>query len=83
MSDSDRPTWAEAARYGAMYEADFARATLEEVGIPVLIPDREDGIWGPGAMGPVSRGGIRVMVPSDRLDEARERLAPVEEDPEV
>jgi hypothetical protein len=71
--------WVPVATYGMVYEADFARATLQSAGIPVLVQGGEHvAIFGPGWMGPSTRG-ITVMVPRECLEEAREVLAPGEE----
>ena len=72
--------WVPVATYGMVYEAEFARATLARAGIPALVQGTEHvAIFGPGWMGPSNRG-ITVMVPRECLDEAREVLAPVEDD---
>jgi hypothetical protein len=66
--------WAKAASFKASYEADLARQALEAEGIPVAVLGDVTGIFGPGYMGPTTRGNT-VLVPSDRLDEARELIA--------
>lgn len=66
--------WTKAASFKASYEADLARQTLEAEGIPVAVLGDVTGIFGPGYMGPTTRGNT-VLVPSDRLDEARELIA--------
>lgn len=73
--------WAEAASFPAQYLADLAVQQLEAAGIPVLVKGESTGIWGPGYVGPTP-WGIRLLVPADRLDEAREILEPGE-DPEL
>jgi len=74
--------WVPVATYGMVYEAEFARATLESAGIPALVQGTEHvAIFGPGWMGPSNRG-ITVMVPRECLEEAREVLAPAEEETE-
>jgi len=80
---SDETGWVPVATYGMVYEAEFARATLESAGIPAHVHGTEHvAIFGPGWMGASARG-ITVMVPQEFLDEAREALEPgeaVEED---
>jgi hypothetical protein len=66
--------WAKAASFKAAYEADLARQALEAEGIPVAVLGDTTGIFGPGYMGPTTRGNT-VLVPSDRLDEARVLIA--------
>lgn len=70
--------WVPVATYGMVYEAEFARATLESAGIPAHVHGTEHvAIFGPGWMGPSTRG-ITVLVPRECLEEAREVLAPAE-----
>jgi hypothetical protein len=71
---TDDIRWAKAASFKASYEADLARQALEAEGIPVAVLGDVTGIFGPGYMGPTTRGNT-VLVPSDRLDEARELIA--------
>lgn len=72
--------WVPVATYGMVYEAEFARATLESAGIPAHVHGTEHvAIFGPGWMGPSNRG-ITVLVPSDWADEARDLLRPEDED---
>jgi hypothetical protein len=66
--------WAKAASFKASYEADLARQALEAEGIPVAVVGDATGIFGPGYMGPTTRGNT-VLVPSDRLNESRELIA--------
>lgn len=80
--DRDDPAegtgWVPVATYGMVYEAEFARATLESAGIPAHVHGTEHvAIFGPGWMGASTRG-ITVMVPRECLDEARELLGPAE-----
>jgi hypothetical protein len=69
------------AGYAALYESELPRQRLEAAGIPVIIKGVEAGIWGPGFPGPTSTG-ITLLVPEDRLDEARDLLYEDEEDDE-
>lgn len=71
---TDEVRWAKVASFKASYEADLARQTLEAEGIPVTVVGDATGIFGPGYMGPTTRGNS-VLVPSDRLDEAHELIA--------
>jgi len=70
---SSETEWRPIAAYAALYEAELPRQQLEAEGIPVLVKGVEAGIWGPGFQGPTSRG-ITLLVPEDRLEEARELL---------
>lgn len=66
--------WVPVATYGMVYEADFARATLESAGIPAHVQGGEHiGVFGPGWAGPTHRG-VTLLVPSECLDEAKELL---------
>ncbi|HEX6748365.1 MAG TPA: DUF2007 domain-containing protein [Longimicrobium sp.] len=69
MPDPTAP-WVIVAEYGAVLEADFAAATLEEAGIPARVTGAHLGIFGAGYQGP-SMFGARVMVPWHREDDAR------------
>jgi Putative prokaryotic signal transducing protein len=71
---SDEVRWAKAASFKASYEADLARQALEAEGIPVAVLGDATGIFGPGYMGPTTRGNT-VLVPSDRVEEARELIS--------
>ena len=70
----DGGRWVPVATYGAVYEADFARATLESAGIPAHVQGGEHvAIFGPGWAGPTLRG-LTLLVPSECVEEARELL---------
>jgi hypothetical protein len=74
--------WVVVAEFGAVLEADFAAATLEEAGIPARVSGAHLGVFGAGYQG-YSMFGVRVMVPWHREDDARhvlEGLSP-DEDP--
>jgi Putative prokaryotic signal transducing protein len=73
-SGTDEVRWAKAASFKASYEADLARQALEGEGIPVAVLGDATGIFGPGYMGPTTRGNT-VLVPSDRVEEARELIS--------
>jgi hypothetical protein len=65
--------WVVVAEYGAVLEADFAAATLEEAGIPARVTGAHLGIFGAGYQG-YSMFGVRVMVPWHREADARRVL---------
>jgi hypothetical protein len=69
-----RPRWVPVAAFGAVYEAEMAAARLEDAGIPALVRSSHVGIFGPGFAGPTPQG-IQLLVPEERLEEAREVLA--------
>lgn len=71
---TDAIRWAKAASFKASFEADLARQQLESEGIPVALLGDATGIFGPGFMGATPRG-VTVLVPSDRVEEARELIA--------
>jgi hypothetical protein len=70
--------WAKIATVNTGFEADQARATLEEAGIPVLVRGNQAGIFGGGFQGLVI-GGIDILVPTSAAARARE-LIDMEED---
>jgi hypothetical protein len=70
--------WAKIATVNTGFEADAARATLEEAGIPVLVRGNQAGIFGGGFQGLVI-GGIDILVPSSAAAHARE-LIDIEEE---
>ena len=68
--------WIVIRRYGAVYEADIAAAVLGAAGIEARVNGRDlVGIFGPGFAG-ASAQGVELLVPADRIVEAREVLAP-------
>jgi hypothetical protein len=76
--------WVVVAEFGAVLEADFAAATLQEAGIPARVTGAHLGIFGAGYQG-YSMFGVRVMVPWHREDDARhvlEGFSPGAEDDE-
>ena len=72
MSERTDP-WVVIAEYGAVLEADFACATLQEAGIPARVTGAHLGLFGAGYQG-WSMYGARVMVPWHREDDARHVL---------
>jgi hypothetical protein len=73
-SVGDSPKWEKAAEFPARPSAEFARQLLEAEGIPVALLQDQTGIFGPGFSGP-SALGVRVLVPTGMVEEAREILA--------
>ena len=57
------------ARFTNMVEADFAKSELEDVGIPVFIPDAS-AAWGFGN----TTGGIDVWVSARDVEAAKQLL---------
>jgi len=55
------------------FEADLARQTLEDAGIPVLLKGPQVGIFGAGFQGTV-QGGVELHVPAPEVERARELL---------
>ena len=77
----DRVEWVLLSSYAARYLAELDIQTLEGEGIPVFVRGEEAGIWGPAFAGPTSQG-IRLMVPSTALEDARELLE-LDDDPDT
>lgn len=69
------PEWVRIAVFSTGLEADVARATLEEVEIPVLVRGNQVGAFGGGFQGPVV-GGVELYVPSEAAERARELVSP-------
>jgi putative signal transducing protein len=65
--------WAELTTVSFGYQSEMILDLLKEAGIPSLTRGPEVGVFGYGFGGPVPKG-IRISVPSDNLDEAREIL---------
>lgn len=66
--------WEIVATFGALYEAELAAGRLQSAGIGSRIDQRGAvGLFGPGHQGRSIRG-IALLVPADRLDEARDAL---------
>ena len=63
--------WVKLATYSTGFEADIARATLEDAGIPVMVRGNQVGAFGGGFQGPVV-GGVDLHVPDDALDRAHD-----------
>ncbi|MEN8374077.1 MAG: DUF2007 domain-containing protein [Gemmatimonadota bacterium] len=73
------PTWTQVIEYAAQYEADLAVAILAAAGIPTMLKGPGAGIFGPGMAG-LSPIPVRVFVPSEALEDAREILTAEPED---
>ncbi|KPK01712.1 MAG: hypothetical protein AMS20_13080 [Gemmatimonas sp. SG8_28] len=64
-------TWEVVATYGATYEAELGAGRLRTVGIPSRIDQRGGvGLFGPAHQGRSVRG-VALLVPKDRLEDAR------------
>jgi hypothetical protein len=72
--------WVPVASYGVVYQADFARATLECAGIPAQVLGGDHvAIFGPGWAGLTLRE-LTLLVPAECYEEARELLGYDEDD---
>jgi hypothetical protein len=74
--------WSVVATYAHVYEAEMARAQLENSGIPAQVLGEHIGVFGPGWAGMAIRG-VRVAVPSSALDAARGVLEGFDVDEEL
>lgn len=72
---NERIDWVLLVEFASGFEADIARAQLEEAQIPVVSKGPEIGIFGPGFSGATSRGA-RLYVPEPLAEEARSLLEP-------
>jgi hypothetical protein len=69
------PQWIPVGDFASTFEADLAVARLESAGILAVSRGNDIvGVFGPGFAGASARG-VRVLVPSDAVDAAREILA--------
>lgn len=75
---SRKLSWVVAKTYSAVFMAEMAVGLLEDAGIPALSRGEYAGIFGGGWAGTVAKG-VDVLVPEDRVEEAREVLGPDEE----
>jgi hypothetical protein len=73
--------WAVVATFGQVFEAEIAKARLESVGIPAQVLGEHIGVFGPGWSGMAIRG-VRLIVPSEALEDARAALEEGEEEEE-
>ena len=67
--------WEAVVTYTTTFEADVARAALEQAGIPVLVKGADVGMFGGAFSGPTAHG-VTLYVPSDRLEEAADIVPP-------
>jgi len=72
--DESRAEWVQVASFATGLEADIAKNTLEDDGIPVLVQSNAPGIFGLAYQGGVA-GGVRLHVPTPEVSRARELLA--------
>lgn len=70
---SQNEPWVVVAEFGAVLEADFAAATLQEAGIPARVTGAHLGLFGAGYQG-YTMYGAKVMVPWHREDDAHRVL---------
>ena len=68
---SDEPRWTKLHTFSSSFEADMLVEILNEADIPTLVQGPEAGIYGFG-FGGVTPRGATVLVPSDRVEEAKE-----------
>jgi hypothetical protein len=74
------PHWVPVADFASTFEADIAVARLGAAGILAVSRGNDIvGVFGPGFAGSTARG-VRVLVPSDAAEAARELLAPPADD---
>lgn len=62
-------SWVVLATYGTVFDAERAKVTLDNAGIPTMVQSNGGGAFGPGYQGPTP-GGASVLVPSQALDRA-------------
>ena len=65
----------EVARFSTLPEAELAAALLQRHGIAARLPDRDMATMMPHLH--IAIGGVRVIAPQDRIDEARDIIARV------
>lgn len=63
----------EVARFSTLPEAELAAALLQRHGIAARLPDRDMATMLPHLH--IAIGGVRVIAPGDRIDEARDIVA--------
>lgn len=71
--------WTVVATFGAVFEAEIAKALLDSAGIPAHVMGEHVGIFGPGWAGMTIRG-VDLAVPAALLEEALEVLGEGEGD---
>ena len=65
--------WAELTTVSFGYQSEMVLELLRDAGIPALTRGPEVGVFGYGFGGPIPKG-IKISVPSNRLEEAKEML---------
>lgn len=65
--------WVLLRSYASSLEATLDLASLEAEGVPTLVKGNEMGIFGPGFAGS-SPYGVRVYVPANAIEDARDLL---------
>jgi 2-keto-3-deoxy-galactonokinase len=65
----------EVARFSTIPEGELAVAVLNRHGIAARLPDRDMATMNPDLL--IAIGGVRVVAPSDQIDEARRLIARV------
>jgi hypothetical protein len=73
--------WVIVQEYAGQVEAEYERATLESAGIPTMLRGQLIGAFGPGFAGG-SIFGIKLLVPVEERDRARDVLGIEDDDPE-
>lgn len=71
--------WEAVITYTTTFEADVAKAALEQAGIPVLVKGADVGMFGGAFSGPTAHG-VTLYVPADRLEDAKDIVPPAPED---
>ena len=65
--------WVLLRSYASSFDAMLDLASLEAEGVPTLVKGHEVGMFGPGFAGSTPHG-VRVYVPANAIDDARELL---------
>jgi alpha-D-ribose 1-methylphosphonate 5-triphosphate diphosphatase PhnM len=65
--------WICLTEFASTIEAEFAAARLRDAGLHVMTNSPAAGVFGAGFSGNVLQG-VRLLVPSDEIDRAREAL---------
>jgi hypothetical protein len=70
---NDHATWVRIRQFNSAFEAEQAKAVLEDEDIPVLIQGNTMGMFGAGFQGMVV-GGATLSVPSPEVEDAEALL---------
>jgi hypothetical protein len=73
--DSESGGWEAVITYTTTFEADIARAALEQAGIPVMVKGADVGMFGGAFSGPTAHG-VTLYVPVHRLEDASDIVPP-------